>query len=115
MRQAGSRVEQAWFVFSQSRHHSSRDLLRRATVGTGAVCRSEGFFCCEVVRYIRQCTEISNCIDPLVRVDADTGFMHESFDKDDSSKFTRTSFAWANALFAALVVRLSKEKPHLLK
>jgi len=40
--------------------------------------------------------------------------MHESFWKDDSSNFTRSWFAWANSLFAELILHLSKEKPHLI-
>jgi meiotically up-regulated gene 157 (Mug157) protein len=41
--------------------------------------------------------------------DADTGFMHESFHKDDPTKFTRSWFAWANTLFGELIVKLEKE------
>ena len=40
---------------------------------------------------------------------AGTGFMHESFDKDDSSKFTRKWFAWANTLFGELILKIEKE------
>jgi meiotically up-regulated gene 157 (Mug157) protein len=43
-----------------------------------------------------------------------TGFMHESFDKDDQSKFTRKWFAWVNTLFGELILKLEKERPHLL-
>lgn len=43
-----------------------------------------------------------------------TGFMHESFDKDDDSKFTRKWFAWVNTLFGELILKLEKERPHLL-
>lgn len=45
---------------------------------------------------------------------AGTGFMHEAVDKDDSAKFTRTWFAWVNGLFGELVVKVAKERPHLL-
>jgi meiotically up-regulated gene 157 (Mug157) protein len=44
-------------------------------------------------------TEIRRCIEMLKRTHAGTGFMHESFDPDDPSKFTRKWFAWANTLF----------------
>jgi hypothetical protein len=48
--------------------------------------------------------------------DGDTGFMHESFHKDDPSHFTRKWFAWANTLFGELMVKLEKEnKLNLLK
>ena len=40
--------------------------------------------------------------------------MHESFDKDDAAKFTRSWFAWANTLFGELVVKLAAERPELL-
>jgi meiotically up-regulated gene 157 (Mug157) protein len=43
-----------------------------------------------------------------------TGFMHESYFKDDSAKFTRPWFAWANTLFGELVAQLSVTKPELL-
>lgn len=40
----------------------------------------------------------------LCETDAGTGFMHESFHKDDPSQFTRPWFSWANALFCELVL-----------
>ncbi len=51
----------------------------------------------------------------LKDTDAGTEFMHESFDKDDSSNFTRSWFAWANSLFGELIFKLYNEKPELLK
>jgi meiotically up-regulated gene 157 (Mug157) protein len=51
----------------------------------------------------------------LKRTHGGTGFMHESFDKDDASKFTRKWFAWANTLFGELVLKVERERPHLLK
>jgi meiotically up-regulated gene 157 (Mug157) protein len=59
--------------------------------------------------------EISQCLHWLKTTHAGTGFMHESFDKDNPAKFTRAWFAWANTLFGELIVKLSKERPHLLK
>ena len=35
--------------------------------------------------------------------------MHESFHKDDSAKYTRSWFAWANTLFGELIVKLQDE------
>jgi meiotically up-regulated gene 157 (Mug157) protein len=43
----------------------------------------------------------------LVSTDAGTGQMHESFDVDDPSRFTRPWFAWANSLFAELGLSLA--------
>lgn len=59
--------------------------------------------------------EILNQLRILKRTHGGTGFMHESFDKDDSSKFTRKWFAWANTLFGELILKIEKERPHLLK
>lgn len=50
--------------------------------------------------------EIAQCLNMLLRTDADTGFMHESFHKDDATKFTRAWFAWQNTLFGELVLQL---------
>ena len=59
--------------------------------------------------------EISACVKTLRDTDANTGFMHESFNKDDSMKFTRKWFAWVNTLFGELIVKLDDEnKLHLL-
>ncbi len=54
-------------------------------------------------------TEIASCMKTLVATDADTGFMHETFHKDDPKNFTRSWFAWANTLFGELVLKLVKE------
>ncbi len=59
--------------------------------------------------------EINYCLKILVASNAATGFMHESFYKDDAAKFTRKWFAWANTLFGELIVKLYHEKPQLLK
>ena len=40
--------------------------------------------------------------------------MHESFQSDDAASFTRPWFAWANSLFGSLIVKLSRERPHLI-
>ena len=59
--------------------------------------------------------EIVDCLDLLKSTHAITGFMHESFDKDDASKFTRSWFAWANTLFGEFILKVQKERPHLLQ
>lgn len=58
--------------------------------------------------------EIEAQIKLLKSTHNQTGFMHESFDKDDPSKFTRKWFAWVNTLFGELMLKLEKERPHLL-
>ncbi len=51
--------------------------------------------------------EIRQCLTWLRDTTAGTGFMHESFQKDDPSVFTRKWFAWANTLFGELMVTLA--------
>ncbi len=58
--------------------------------------------------------EIRLCLAMLASTHAGTGFMHESFHKDDARRFTRSWFAWANTLFGELVMKLLAERPHLL-
>ncbi len=53
--------------------------------------------------------EIAWCVKTLRNTDANTGFMHESFHKDDPEKFTRKWFAWANTLFGELILKLVNE------
>jgi uncharacterized protein len=60
-------------------------------------------------------TEILECMKMLRSTHANTGFMHESFDKDDASKFSRSWFAWANTLFGEFIIKVHSEKPQLLK
>ncbi len=50
--------------------------------------------------------EIKWCIEMLMRTDAGTGFMHESFNVDNPKNFTRKWFAWQNTLFGELIVKL---------
>ncbi len=50
--------------------------------------------------------EIKWCVETLMKTDAGTGFMHESFHKDNPEKFTRAWFAWQNTLFGELILKL---------
>ena len=58
--------------------------------------------------------EIKSCIQLLQKTHAGTGFMHESFHKDDATKFSRKWFAWANTLFGEFLWKTYKEKKNLL-
>ena len=53
--------------------------------------------------------EIQDCIRQLLITDAGTGFIHESFHKDDASQFTRPWFAWQNTLFGELILKIVNE------
>jgi meiotically up-regulated gene 157 (Mug157) protein len=58
--------------------------------------------------------EIKECIETLRKTHGGTGFMHESFHKNDPKKFTRKWFAWANTLFGELLWETYTTKPQLL-
>lgn len=58
--------------------------------------------------------EILACLRMLIATDAGTGLMHEAFDKDDPTRFSRPWFAWANSLFGELVLALSQRRLDLL-
>ena len=53
--------------------------------------------------------EIKYCVKTLRDTDANLGFMHESFNKDNPEDFTRSWFAWANTLFGELIIKLINE------
>eukprot|EP01128_Nolandella_sp_AFSM9_P002652 TRINITY_DN13030_c0_g1_i1.p1 TRINITY_DN13030_c0_g1~~TRINITY_DN13030_c0_g1_i1.p1 ORF type:complete len:272 (+),score=41.21 TRINITY_DN13030_c0_g1_i1:121-816(+) len=57
-------------------------------------------------------------VKQLVKTTGRTGWMHESYDPDRPSTFTRKWFCWADALFAELVMSLTDAdcigiRPHL--
>ena len=58
--------------------------------------------------------EIKDCVRMLKATHAGTGFMHESFHKDDPKQFTRSWFAWANTIFGEFLWKVYNEKPQLL-
>ncbi|MDO7742900.1 MAG: glycoside hydrolase family 125 protein [Pedobacter sp.] len=58
--------------------------------------------------------EIKYCIQTLQKTHAGTGFMHESFHKDNPAKFSRAWFAWSNTLFGELLWKTYHEMPELL-
>lgn len=53
----------------------------------------------------RDKAEMTQCVTMLENTDAGTGMMHESFDKDDATKYTRPWFAWQNTLFGELILK----------
>ena len=59
--------------------------------------------------------EITDCLRQLKTTDAGTGFMHESFWKDDANRYSRPWFAWANTLFGELILTLMRKRPALLQ
>ena len=58
--------------------------------------------------------EIVACLQSLVGTHAGTGFIHESFEADDPSQYTRSLFGWADASFAELLLSLARDRPELL-
>ena len=59
-------------------------------------------------------SEVAQCFATLKASAAGTGFMHESFNKDDATQFTRSWFAWANSLFADTVLFATQKYPGLM-
>jgi meiotically up-regulated gene 157 (Mug157) protein len=57
---------------------------------------------------------VGACLKTLKSTHGGTGFMHESFHKDDPTRFTRSWFAWANGLFGDLILDIEKRAPALL-
>lgn len=53
--------------------------------------------------------EIRYCIETIRDTEAGTGFIHESFHKDNPKDYTRPWFAWANTLFGELIIKLQSE------
>ncbi len=59
--------------------------------------------------------EIRKALAMIKVSSAGSGFIHESYFKDDPKKFTRAWFAWANTLFGELVAKVAATKPELLR
>jgi meiotically up-regulated gene 157 (Mug157) protein len=54
------------------------------------------------------------CLETLRKTHAGTGFIHETFQKDDATQFTRPWFAWANTMFGELILTILAKRPQLL-
>jgi len=63
----------------------------------------------------REDAEVMTVLETLKQTHAGTGFMHESFHKDDATDYTRPWFAWANTLFGELILTVLAERPHLVR
>ena len=72
--------------------------------GDEAVCRDAR----ELAPHIST-AEIKRGVGMLMTTDAGTGFMHESFNVNDPTDFTRSWFAWQNTLFGELILKLVNE------
>jgi uncharacterized protein len=59
--------------------------------------------------------EIRSMLRMLKIGSAGTGFIHESYDRNDPKRFTRSWFAWANTLFGELIAHLAETNPELLQ
>lgn len=53
-------------------------------------------------------TDLERVLDVLESTDAGTGMMHESFHKDDASRYTREWFSWADMTYLELVLKTAK-------
>jgi meiotically up-regulated gene 157 (Mug157) protein len=49
--------------------------------------------------------EVDDCLDMLLNSHNNSYFMHESIDRDNQVNYSRPWFAWANSLFAELVIK----------
>lgn len=58
--------------------------------------------------------EVAFCLATLKATHAGTGFMHETFHKDDPADYTRSWFAWANTLFGELILQTAQRYPDIL-
>jgi meiotically up-regulated gene 157 (Mug157) protein len=58
--------------------------------------------------------EIKLCLKMLKESHAGTGFMHETFEKNNPKDFTRSWFAWANTIYGEFLWKVFKEHPKLL-
>ena len=56
----------------------------------------------------RDKAEMAYCISALLKTTGGRGAMHESFDVNDDSRFSRGWFAWADGLFAEAVIHTYK-------
>jgi uncharacterized protein len=59
--------------------------------------------------------EVARMLPMLLAGSANSGFMHESYKRNDARQFTRAWFAWANTLFGELIGTVAQRFPALLR
>jgi len=59
--------------------------------------------------------EIKTCLSTLTATTAGTGLIHESFQQDDASNYTRPWFSWSCGIFGAMVMELIQSKGTLTR
>ncbi len=59
-------------------------------------------------------SEIERMIQMVKNCSSASGFVHESYNRNDSAQFTRAWFAWANTLFGELIAKTATRQPALL-
>ncbi len=59
--------------------------------------------------------EVRRALAMLKVSSAGSGFIHESYERNDPKNFTRAWFAWANTLFGELIAKLVQTRPQLLR
>lgn len=58
--------------------------------------------------------DVSNAIATLLSSSACTGLIHESFNLNDVTTYTRPWFSWVNSLFASFILKVAAERPYLI-
>jgi meiotically up-regulated gene 157 (Mug157) protein len=64
--------------------------------------------------------EIKEALDMILHSTDGTGLIHESLNVfakeggDNNLGYTRSWFAWANALFGQTILKIAAERPHLI-
>jgi meiotically up-regulated gene 157 (Mug157) protein len=86
--------------------HEGRNMIWPMSQMVYALTAGEGVGSGEAIRRALQMLKASS---------AGTGFMHESYNKDDCKEYTRPWFAWANTLFGELIVTLAATRQELLR
>lgn len=59
-------------------------------------------------------TEIAQAVETLVTMSACSGLMHESVNVNNAGDYTRPWFAWANSLFAGLIIKIAATNPSII-